>query len=457
LVPAVCEDRSVTAPVPKVIGPIVGAHAPWGAPSDDMLAPGYVVVEYQLEGTAAGHRIAPGTEPTIDGRWSVEAFADAGYRTRILVVRPAREERFNGTVVVNWQNVSAGFEQAAPRDGELYGGYAWVGVSAQQVGIYGFPPGMERHASRRARPLVEHDPARYGELFHPGEPACFDIFTQAGSAVSGSRAVAVDPLGGLRVRRVIAAGGSQSAMRLVAYLNAFQPSTRAFDGFLLSVWEGRAPRPEEGVLPMGVRTTIRADTDSPVVIVNSEFEAPHLAQIPIADTDHLRVWEVTGTPHGVAPIQTDQPDRRGRVVNPLSYRPVHEAALRALHEWLADGVPAPSQPRIEMEPDQPAKIRRDARDNAIGGIRLPEIEAPTHAYYGAAFGTGRAPLFGAAQPFTDDELQRMYPTRAAYIERWNAAVDVLVDARALRPEDASAMKERASDAADGLRPRHPPA
>ena len=209
------------------------------------------------------------------------------------------------------------------------------------------------------------------------------------------------------------------------------------------------------MLPLGVRTTIRTDVATPTIVVNSEFEAPHLAQIPIGDTDHLRVWEVAGTPHGVARSQTDQPDRRGRVVNRLSYRPVHEAALRALHDWLADGVPAPSQPRIEMEPDQPATIRRDAWDNAIGGIRLPELEAPTHAYYGAAFGTGRAPLFGAARPFTEEELHRLYPTSAAYIERWNTAVDALVDTGALRPEDAPAMNERAVVAADGLRPRQP--
>jgi hypothetical protein len=438
-------------PVPTVVGPILGTRPPWGAPSVDVAAYGYVVEEYQLEGAAAGYQIMPGTEATIDGRWAVEEFAEATYRTRILVVRPERTEHCNGTVVVNWQNVSAGYEQPAPNDGEIYEGYVWVGVSAQQVGVYGFPAGMDRMASRRAHPLVEQDPERYRELFHPGEPACFDIFTQAGRVVGPQRTVDVDPLGGLGVQRLIASGGSQSAMRLAAYFNAFHAGARVFDGFLLSVWEGRAPRPEEGVLPMGVRTTIRTDTATPTVVVNSEFEVPHLAQIPIADTDHLRVWEVAGTPHGVARSSgDDRPDRRGRVVNRLSYRPVHEAALRAAHRWLADGVPAPSQPRVEMEVDQPAKIQRDALDNAVGGIRLPELAAPMHAYYGAAFGTGRAPLFGAARPFTDDQLRKLYPSRAAYIDRWNAAVDLLADTGALRPEDAPAMKERAAAPAERI-------
>ena len=430
--------------LPTVIGPIAGSRPPWGAPSVDVAARGYVVEEYQLEGSVVGYRIAPGTKATTDGRWAVEEFADATYRTRILVVRPVRAP-FNGTVVVSWQNVSAGYEIGSPSGEEIFDGYAWVGVSAQEVGLYGFPVGLERFANHRALPLVEHDPERYGSLFHPGDPASFDIFTQAGRVVGPERPVDVDPMGGLDVRRVVAAGGSQSAMRLVTYLNAVHPFTRVFDGFLLSVWEGRAPRPEEGLLPMGVRTSIRTDTPTPVLVVNSEFEAPYLATIPVVDDDHLRVWEVAGTPHGVARTRGQHPDARGRVANDLAYEPVREAALRAVHRWLADGTPAPSQPRIVVDPGPPATIRRDAHGNAVGGIRLPEIEAPTRAYYGMAHGTGRAPLFGAARPFTDDELRRLYPSRASYVARWRDAVDALVQTGALRPEDAPATKERAGE------------
>ena len=434
-----------TTRVPTVIGPVTGANPPWGAPDVDLDALGYVVEEFHLEGSLVGCRLAAGTEPTADGRWQVEEFGDAPYRTRILVVRPVDPARFNGTVVACWQNVSAGYESRAPKDGEVFEGYAWVGVSAQEVGIHGFPMGMERFAGRSARPLVEQDPERYGELHHPGDPGAFDLFTQAARALGPDRAGSVDPLRGLDVRRIIAMGGSQSAMRLVAYLDGVHPSTRVVDGFLLSVWEGRAPRPEEGAMPLGVRTSIRTDTDTPVLVVNSEFEAPHLAQIPITDTDQLRVWEVAGTPHGVARTRGDHPDARGRVVNRLSYRPVHEAGLRALQRWLVDGVAAPPQPRIEFEAGGRPTILRDELGNARGGIRLPELEAPTHEYRGAAFGTGRAPLFGAARPFTPEQLRALYPDRATYEGRWVAAVDALVASGALRPEDAPAMKARAAD------------
>ena len=89
--------------MPKVIGPIVGAQAPWGAPIDDLAALGYVVEEYQLEGTLSGYELRDGTDASLDGRWEVEPYGEAPYRTRLLVVRPAQPERFNGTVVVNWQ------------------------------------------------------------------------------------------------------------------------------------------------------------------------------------------------------------------------------------------------------------------------------------------------------------------------------------------------------------------
>ena len=187
-------------------------------------------------------------------------------------------------------------------------------------------------------------------------------------------------------------------MRLATYLNAIHPTERVFDGFLLSVWEARAPRPEEGVLPMGVRTAIRTDTPTPVVIVNSEFESTHLAQVPCVDTDWLRVWEVAGTPHGNARSHVDEPDRRGRIANPLRYTPVHDAALRALHRWVTDGVPAPHQLRIDMDPGPPLRIATDEAGNARGGIRLPELEMPTATYRGAAMGTGRLPLSARRRP-----------------------------------------------------------
>ena len=67
------------------------------------------------------------------------------------------------------------------------------------------------------------------------------------------------------------------------------------------------------------------------------------------------------------------------------------------------------------------------------------MEAPVAEYRGVATGTGVPPLFGAARPFTDDELNAMYPSRQLFEDRWQRAVDALVASEALRPEDAQTM------------------
>jgi hypothetical protein len=68
-------------------------------------------------------------------------------------------------------------------------------------------------------------------------------------------------------------------------------------------------------------------------------------------------------------------------------------------------------------------------------------------YRGMAVGTGLPPLFGAARPFTDDELREMYPSRQLLAARWQSAVDALTASEAIRPEDAGAMAQRI----DGVR------
>jgi hypothetical protein len=438
--------------VPQVVGPVEGANPPAGAPDFDVAAHGYVVQEFYLGGTTVAYDLAPGTDYTEDGKWDAVPGPQAPYLTRILVVRPREASAFNGTVVLNWQNVSAGYEYGALTEGdEVFSGCAWVGVTAQEVGIFGF---SGRRGSRGAfgggLPLQVQDPERYGPLRHPGDRGSFEIFTQAARAVGPARGGEVDPMGGLEVQRIIAAGASQSAIRLAAYANAVHPIVRVVDGFLLTVWEGRAPRLTSGGEDFYyARTTIRDDLDTPVVIVNSEFEALPLAGLDIDDHDTRRIWEVTGAPHGVWP-RAARPDPRGVVPNQLRYHPVQQAALRQLHRWLAEGVPAPCQPRIEHVVEPRPALVHDALGNAVGGVRLPELAVPTAEHHGMAMGMGYPAMFGGSQPFTDDELLALYPSAEVFVMRWVEAVDQLVATGALRPEDADAMKARAADEAARL-------
>ena len=436
---------TTSALVPEVVGPVQGSNPPWGGPRLDVTSAGYVVEEFYLGGTTIAYDPVHGSDDSEDGRWTAVAGAAAPYLTRILVVRPGEPAAFNGTVVLNWQNVSAGYEYGGLSPGdEALEGYAWVGVSAQEVGIYGFSSGRRTWSAQgNVRPLRAQDPERYGSLRHPGDRGSFEIFSQAARAVGPDRSSDVDPMGGLEVQRVIAAGASQSAMRLVAYANAVHPLAPVVDGFLLTVWEGRAPRLTAGGEDFYyVRTTLRADLGTPTVIVNSECEVLALAGLDVEDHETRRLWEVAGTPHGVWPGPV-KPDQRGVVPNPLSYQPVQHAALRQLNRWLIDGTPAPHQPRIEHVVEPRPAIVRDAFGNALGGIRLPELGAPTYMHLGITFDTKYPPMFGGSQPFTTDELRSLYPSREAFVQQWTDAVDALVATGALRPEDVGAMKARA--------------
>jgi hypothetical protein len=192
----------------------------------DLATLGYEEIEFSIEGTAASYELQG--ERGVDGRWDVALGAEAQFRTRFVVRRPLESGRFSGTAVVEWNNVSAGID-AAPDWGFFHRhlaaqGHAWVGVSAQKVGIDGggFVEGIH------LKLLV---PERYEELEHPGDAWSFDIFTQVGALlrVPGDE----NPLGGLVPGCLIAAGESQSAACLVTYINAIDPHAQLFNGFFV--------------------------------------------------------------------------------------------------------------------------------------------------------------------------------------------------------------------------------
>ncbi len=150
------------------------------------------------------------------GKWTATPAATAPYTTRIVVNRPIDAKKFNGTVVVEWFNVSAGYDGApdwtAAHNQLIRDGYAWVGVSAQAVGL---------NATKNA------DPDRYQALSHPGDSYSYDIFSQTGQAVRKSAGTV---LGGLKPKKVLGDGESQSAFRLTTYVNAIHPLVNVYDG-----------------------------------------------------------------------------------------------------------------------------------------------------------------------------------------------------------------------------------
>lgn len=452
---------------PTVSGPVTGGNgAPLvfsGQPADelvgrqsfDLASVGYSQSEFFLQGTASAYSPAPGSTLTSDGRWTVEPTSEASFTTRVVVNRPVSSRDFNGTVVVEWLNVSGGAD-ASPdwmhTHVELIRqGYAWVGVSAQAVGVNGL---------KGAPP--QGDAVRYASLTHPGDSYSYDMFSQAGRAVVDDADLL---LGGLRPERLIAAGESQSAGRMVTYVNAVHPLAPVYDAFLVhSRGAAGAPlaQPPLAPVPTPTPSLIRDDLDEPVLVFQAENDVGGL-QARRDDTSTYRLWEVAGTAHfdqyGLLTGATDIGRRRSvtewfeSMLNPTSEpgptftcaSPINtgpqtfvlRSAVAHLDRWAAGGAPPPSAPRLELDPDGPGVYRLDANGNVRGGIRTPAVDAPvaTLSGFGQA-GQQFCFLFGTTVPLTQEQLSASYGSHGGFVLAWARSTLDALHKGFLRPEDA---------------------
>jgi hypothetical protein len=443
---------------PTITGPVEGGRRgiAFCQPRTDLAARGYVAEEFILEGEAVSYLPAPGSTHGRDGKWDAVESEAAPYRTRILVVRPERAEDFDGTVFCNWQNVTAGYELGSADEVGVLDGAAWVAVSAQAVGIHGFPNNRSLTGEEMAVQwhLTAWEPERYGTLRHPGDDWSYDIFSQAAAVVGPRRTIgAIDPMGGLPVKRVIAGGASQSGGRLATYYNAIHPLAGVFDGFLPSISGGfstpvnsrtAAAAAGEGGLAAMQRTgsRFRDDQATPLFLVNSEGEARgyHASRRP--DDDTFRFWEVAGTPHDSRMAPGVAEGGEGRILNPLSYLPFQAMALQHLVRWIDDGTPPPAFAGMEktISDDGRAHLVRDEFGNAKGDLRHPALEAPTAEYHGAngqSAGFGR--LFGWALPHDASAVRARFGSESAYLARYTEAVDALIGREAVRAIDREAL------------------
>ena len=440
-----------------ITGPVTGGSHGWafGTPVLDVEEHGYREDEFFLDGVASRYRLVGASEPSFDGRWDVEPVETAPFTTRLIVQRPTDADRFNGTVVLLWNNVSAGFDTSGLGDTiELLDGYAIVGATTQHVAVNGM--------GENPQGLSVWDAERYGSLSIPSDDYSFDIYTQATRAVGRDRSAAmVDPLGGLEVRQVIAYGSSQSAGRLATYINAVQPIADAIDGFVIGLYFGSGAPLEVGdtvanaTNPEYMRRMtgpgshlLRDDLDVPVMIVNSEMEAITCYRVRQPDTDRFRWWEVAGTSHGSVPgarmmARRTERDLVGIAVptvegiNPVSTTPVVDAAIRHMPSWAAGGPPPPIQPRIEFAGDPP-EVVRDDDGTATGGIRLPQLRVPIGCYSSTPTGD-QFGMLGSHLPFPTDELRARYGDPAGYVARFEQAAQAAVDDGVLLPRERERM------------------
>lgn len=432
----------------KVTGPINGGKhgRPFSAYFGDIARVGYVEEEYFIEGEASAY-MPVGAVPS-DGRLQVTKLGSQPYRTRILVRRPRIPARFNGTVVVEWINVSAGYDIACADVRGIYDGFAWVSVSAQRVGVHGYEAAFNPPLPT-GRGLVQWDPARYGDLSLPGDSLSYDIFTQGARAVGPNRTGGVDPMGGLKVRKLIAIGASQSGYRLLSYINGVQPVEKIFDALMPLVFAGRSAPwvdAKPGSPLSAPQMKVRDDLSAKVFGVDSETEAPFYLAVRQPDTDRFRYWEIAGASHGATEQEarikliTDRdgvsdPDGPPIHTSDVMWVPTCDAAIRHTHRWVNGGPAPPMQAPIAFETVGGAPvIKRDRYGNAIGGVRLPDMDVPVAKTVGSS---KDSEWLGQTFPFTSDQLKHLYPTHQAYVAKVSVAAQRAVKDGVIPPYRAA--------------------
>lgn len=432
---------------------------------------GYEQAEYFFSGTACSY--VNTSEMKSDGKWDVKFNESAPYTSRMLVYYPSDPAKFNGTVVMEWYNVTAAVDTAAEwimvHTELLRSGYIYVGVSAQAIGIEGGEAPLPTPVNF-AMNLKSMSPRRYKSLSHPGDSFSYDIFAQAAQAIRHPEGI--NPLGNFQMQRLIAMGESQSATRLNTFINAFGKGTDLFDGYFVHSRLGNIPDFGGASAPLSqspqpfINTPevvqFRDDIDKPVMNVQTETDLFVLGAVTCRqpDNDMFRLWEIAGTAHAdvytmsigmmaagdkkQADIIIDnQPNPVITCPEPLSSAPQHhfvsKAGLAALNTWIKDGTKPSSAPRIELN-DAGDNVAVDEFGNALGGIRSPYMDVPVARFSGqntsSDDGESICFLFGETEMLDDATVQSLYADHDEYVSLVAASARESVANGFLLSEDA---------------------
>jgi hypothetical protein len=173
-------------------------------------------------------------------------------------------------------------------------------------------------------------------------------------------------------------------------------------------------------------------------------------------------WDVTGTPQGYSQEAAGQwglEGGQGGVCNlftgpdpvradELPQQYAHDTALAALQRWMTTGQPPTDTPPLKFDPSGAAAkdgagggVATDQYGNPLGGLRLPQIQAPVAQYQGTCPQQGQG-LIGTTIPFTTAQLLKAYPSFASYRTKMCEAAIADVQQGVLLPIDARDIDRR---------------
>jgi hypothetical protein len=444
---------AATVPAATLTKVDVAGTAPMSATAVDLKAAGYTAVEFYAEGLANRYTGADANT------FTTATLLDGGnpYRTRVMVRYP-KPGKFNGTLAVEWTNVTTGVDfEFATAEASAYllrEGYAVAIVSAQRVGV-------ER--------LKTWSPQRYpglsvdvhkclpgGTSLCAGDPLSYDIFAQITRALLNNAGGAAAPMPGLRVQDAIAIGQSQSAGRLAVYYNTIQPLHHVFDGF--AFWDRSGQ--------------LRGDLTVPAISVQSEGLGGSFGGAGWTTSRYTRKWDVAGATHASlygaryieAIARRDQsillPDGQPKTFfdwidfnhacaklppfTTVDVGLVYHKAIDAVRDWFKWGTPAAPSRSFVVSASPPGLPVRDADGKVQGGIRLPQFVVPT-----AEQGALNGPAFpcnvsGWHRYYTEDELKARYGTHGRYVAKVLGVMYPLVaEGYVLKTDAVAAVRDAA--------------
>ena len=449
------DQRGEGVAAPEATGPVEGGQGPFLSAPEIVADAGFVEEEFFVEGDATAYE--PDGPLGADGQWTLTPGETASYRTRILVRYPEDPEAFDGNVFVEWFNVTGGIDVDVAfglgYPAIVDAGSAYVGVSAQATGVEGGGPGIDIPGVDEVPALKEYDPERYSELNHPGDQFSYDMFSQVAQLLR--RPGDLNVLGGLVPEHLIAFGESQSAGRLITYVNGVHPLADIYDGFLIHGRSDSAAPLNEADSPEEPGY-IREDLTDPVFQFEAETDVGRgffAARQP--DSELLRTWEVAGTAHADQSIldytaglaeefDLDLSDQCP-AINDGPQADVLRAAFDALRAWIVDGTAPPEAEPIQ---DDGGVIQRDDLGIALGGIRTPPVDAPTVVLSGdPVAGTSvLCSLFGNMTDLPPGQLEELYPTHEDYVTAVTESAEQAVADGFLRQAEADAFIADAEEA-----------
>ena len=332
------------------------------------------------------------------------------YRTRIVVRKPVDNARFSGLVLVESMHGS---------------GSAHMFEFTSHYTMSSGHAAVEILTTNPQQQFVQLNGARYKEL-QLADVQRNDIFAQVGALIRTGA-----PLGGLKVRKMVLSGTSQTAGFTIGYLPAHMvyrtpQNERIYDGFM----------------PTSNGATIQ-DIDVPIVHIPTMHEVSGQNITWRQDSDdagkQYRLYEFSGMAH------IDTRDSARMKPNPcaqdMSTYPLQaymSVGLNHLYNWIDKGVAPPRAERMWLDRNSEkdgSPMALDEHGNPRGGIRSPYVDVPVVKYGirpaaasplppnasayiargGAQAANQMCGLSGYQVPFDKDQLKKLYRNKKNYV------------------------------------------